>query len=695
MRKSLCSSSLHAIAGISARAIRVLAIFAIVIFAISCNGSDRSATAEGKFIDTSAMDLSVKPGDNFYQYMNGRWLKKTKILPTQFGVGGFMDLYYKTQDTLHDLLNGLSTASNTPGSIEQKVGDLYASGMDSATIDKLGYTPVKPYLEKIAAIRDASGILNYVAEIQKENGSLLFNISIGADEKNSGKNITIFAQGGLGLPDRDYYFKKDSPTLAVVKAYHDYANKLFRLTGDDSIKAAAKVNLVYELEKQMAASHRTNVELRDPQSNYHKMAVKTLDKQMPTFVWTKTLAALDIRTDSINLKQPAFYAKLNELLRTASPESWKAYLEFHTLSLDAGMLSSDFFNAQFDYFYKALAGQQEMKPRWDRIVSGVDGNLGEALGQIYVKKYFSEQSKKRMLELVDNLQTAFDRRISQLDWMSDSTKAKAKDKLHAFLRKIGYPDKWRDYGKVTIDRNKFFEDMISCKKNEYQYQVSRVDKAVDRTEWAMTPPTINAYYNPSFNEIVFPAGILQPPFFSPDADDAINYGGIGMVIGHEMTHGFDDQGAQYDKDGNLKNWWSKEDSVKFVARTRAVIDQYNKYVAVDTFHVNGALTTGENIADLGGLTIAYDAFKLTAQGKDTTRIDGLTPDQRFFLSFANVWRSKYKDEIMRQLVNTDPHSPDMFRVLGPLENFTPFYNAFKIQQGDKMYKPENERLRIW
>jgi len=641
------------------------------------------------------MDLSVRPGDNFYLYMNGRWLEKTKILPTQFGVGGFIDLYYRTQDSLHALLNSVAAANNAPGSIEQKVGDLYASGMDSVTIDKRGYTPVKPYLDKIAAIGDASGILDYVAMLQKENKGLLFNIGIDADEKNSGKNIAIFSQGGLGLPDRDYYFKKDSPTLAVVKAYQDYMGKLFLLTGNDSLAAAKKIRLVYDLEKEMAASHRTNVELRDPQSNYHKMSVETLNRKEPVFAWTKTLAAMGIATDSVNIKQPAFYAKLNELLKPGRTDAWKAYLEFHTLDLAANSLSSDFFNAQFDYYSRALAGQQEMKPRWDRIVSSVDGNLSEALGQIYVNKYFSAESKKRMLELVSNLQTAFDRRIGQLDWMSDTTRVKAKDKLHAFLEKIGYPDKWRDYSKVVIDKNKYFENLVSCKKNEYDYQVSKVGKPVDRTQWGMSPPTINAYYNPVFNEIVFPAGILQPPFFNPGADDAINYGAIGIVIGHEMTHGFDDQGAQYDKDGNLKNWWSRDDSVKFVARTKSVIEQFNKYIAVDTLHVNGSLTTGENIADLGGLTIAYDAFKLTPQGKDTVRIDGLTPDQRFFLSFANAWRSKYKDELIRRWTLTDPHSPDMFRVLGPLANFTPFYTAFKVQPGDKMYKPENERIRIW
>jgi putative endopeptidase len=669
---------------------------AIIIFSIiACNHTESSSASGKKFLDLASMDSAVKPGDNFYLFVNGNWIKNTKIPPSQSGVGGFTDLYYQTQDLLHHLLDSISKVNHSPGSVEQKVGDYYASGMDSATIDRLGYEPLKPYLAKINAINNASGVLQYVAEMQKENSNVLFNVGIGPDDKNSRMNIAIFSQGGLGLPDRDYYFKKDSANLAIIKAYQVYVNKLFRLTGDDSLVAAKKTMMVYNLEKQMAESHKTNVALRDPQSNYHKMGVGELNKQMPLFAWRSTLDAMDIHADSINLTQPAFYVRLNELLKTTKPEVWKAYLQVNTINESIAALSSDFYSAYFDYNYKALNGQQVMKPRWDRIVRYTDNDLGEALGEIYVKLYFSKEAKARMVELVNNLQIAFDARISQLDWMSDSTKAKAKDKLHAFIKKIGYPDKWRDYSKVTIDKNKFFGNRISCSKNEYQRQVAKVGKPVDRTEWSMTPPTINAGYNPSFNEIVFPAGILQPPFFDPAADDAVNYGAIGMGIGHEMTHGFDDQGAQYDKDGNLRNWWSREDSVKFVGRTKAVILQYNNFVAIDTFHVNGALTTGENIADLGGLSIAYDAFKLTKQGKDTVRIDGLLPDERFFMSYATIWRSKYKDEFARQLVNVDPHSPDRFRVIGPLENFTPFYITFNIQPGDKMYKPEAERIKIW
>ena len=662
---------------------------------VSCNQLDTGKVDEKKFLDLASIDSSVKPGDNFYLYVNGRWVNKTKIPASQSGVGGFTDLYYETQDVLHHLLDSLSKANLTSGSIQQKVGDYYASGMDSATIDKRGLEPLKPYLAKIAGLANSSAIIQFAAELQTEGLNGLFNVNIGPDEKNSKSNIVIFGQGGLGLPDRDYYFKKDSGNLAVVKAYRTYVNKIFRLLGDDSLTAAKKTTLVYNLEKQMAESHKTNVQLRDPQSNYHKESVAVLDKQMPVFAWKSTLSAMGITIDSVNLMQPAFYAKLNNLLGTAGMESWKAYLQFHTADANMMTLGSDFYRANFDYNGKALGGQQEMKPRWDRIITSVDGNLGEGLGKIYVELYFSSEAKARMLELVNNLQIAFEGRINNLVWMSDSTKAKAKDKLHAFTKKIGYPDKWRDYSKVAIDKGKFFENRISCHKNEYQRQLAKIGKPVDKTEWGITTPTINAYYNPNFNEIVFPAGILQPPFFNPAADDAVNYGGIGMVIGHEMTHGFDDQGAQYDKDGNLKNWWGRSDSVKFVSYTKAVNAEYDGFMAIDTFHVNGALTTGENIADLGGLAIAYDAFKLTKQGQDTVRIDGLTPDERFFISFATAWRSKYKDEFSRQLVNVDPHAPDRYRVIGTLENFNPFYITFNIKEGDKMYKPDADRIKIW
>jgi putative endopeptidase len=455
------------------------------------------------------------------------------------------------------------------------------------------------------------------------------------------------------------------------------------------------MEMVYSLEKRMAESHKTTVQLRDPQDNYHVMRVSMLDRQMPDFAWSSTLKTMGIQVETVILRQPAFYARLNSLLKSENLENWKAYLQFQTINAMTAYLSDEFDMASFNFFGKALNGVQERKPRWTQITYTTDNNLGEGLGEIYVNKYFSREAKTRMLEMVNNLQTAFEKHINQLAWMSEATKSKARDKLHAFIKKIGYPDTWRDYTRVTIDKQKYFENRISCLKNENRRQLAKIEKPVDKLEWDMTPPTINAGYDPNLNGITFPAGILQPPFFDPAADDAVNYGAIGMVIGHEITHGFDDQGAQYDQDGNLRNWWSREDSIKFNEKTKQVILQFDGFVAVDTFHVNGALTNGENIADLGGLSIAYDAFKLTRQGRDTIRIDGLLPDERFFMSFATIWRSRYKDELSRQLVVTDSHAPDRFRVIGPLQNFDPFYNTFHVQKGDSMYKPEAERIKIW
>ena len=669
----------------------VTTILLLVVVFTACHTAPSTTQ---KFIETANMDSSVKPGDNFYEFINGKWLKTAEIPATETGIGAFLDVYNRTKDHLKIILEDAGKSGAAEGTIEQKVGDFYASGMDSATIEKQGYDPLKPYIQQIDAIKTSNEVMQYVATQQTLNNNILFTFGVGADDKNSAKNIAIYSQGGLGLPDRDYYFKTDPATLAIVKAYKEYIQKIFSLTGSDSVSATKDMELVYALEKEMASSHRNQVELRDPQSNYHKMAVAELDKSMPVFGWKKLLQQLNISTDSLNVQQPAFYTKLNTLLSTVPVDTWKKYLKFHTVRESANALSNAFVTASFNYS-KAITGQQKIKPRWERIYRATDGNLGEALGELYVKKYFTEDAKKRMLELVNNLQIAFAKRIDKMDWMSDSTKKIAKEKLMAFIKKIGYPDKWRDYSKVAIHRNSYFENRVSAAKNEFQYQISKVGKPVDKMEWGMTPPTINAYYNPTFNEIVFPAGILQFPFFDLSADDAMNYGGIGMAIGHEMTHGFDDQGAQYDKDGNLKNWWSKTDSLKFVAKSNTVINLYNSFTILDTVHVKGALTNGENIADFGGLAIAYDAFKLTKQGQDTTKIDGYTPDQRFFISLGQIWRSKRKPETDRLYTNVDPHSPPLYRVNGPLQNFAPFYDAFNVKPGDKMYLPDSARIKIW
>jgi len=661
---------------------------------VSCK-ENAGAKMENTFLEASNMDFTVRPADNFFLHVNGSWLKKTQIPPTETELGSFPELGIRTQDHLQSILEDISKGGQPAGSLEQKVGDFYASGMDSATIEELGYSPVKPYLLQIDAIKDPKGIMQFVASQQREGNSLLLGQSIGADEKNSRMNIVSYYQAGLGLPDRDYYFKTDPATQTIVRAYQEYIQRLFVLIGNDPTPAAQKMETVYTLEKQLAESHRTKKDMRDPQSNYHKVTVAGLDKAMPVIGWPALLTAIGVETDSVNLGQPAYYTKLDQLLTTVPVDAWKTYLYFHILDNAANALSSNFVDARFNYYDKALNGQQQIKPRKDRMVSNTDCYLGDALGQLYVKKYFTGEAKKRMLELVNNLQTAFSARIDRLDWMTVNTKDAAKKKLHAFLKKVGYPDKWRDYSKVDIERNKYFDNLVSCNKNNYQFQLSKVGRPVDRSEWSMTPPTIDARYNPTFNEISFAAGILQYPFFDAAADDAINYGGIGMVIGHEITHGFDDKGAQYDKDGNMSNWWDEEDSIKFKARSQQLIDLYNGFTILDTLHVNGQLTIGENIADFGGIAIAYDAFKMTRQGQGNEKIDGYTPDQRFFISFAQIWRWKIKEETQRLRAAVDPHSPPIYRVNGPLMNFTPFYDAFDVKPGDKMYTAEDLRIKIW
>jgi len=469
---------------------------------------------------------------------------------------------------------------------------------------------------------------------------------------------------------------------------------LLQLTGSSLVDATRQAEVAYGIEKQIAAAHKTNIEIRDVNANFNKMAVSAINKTEPNIGWETVLSHLGTKTDSIDVAQPGYYDRLNALLKSVSLTDWKIYLKASTLENYATALSMPFVNASFE-FTKALSGQAIQKSRRQIMTEIVDRHLGQALGQLYVKRYFNEDAKKRVLDLVNNLQKAFENRINHVDWMSDSTKQKAKEKLYAITKKIGYPDKWRDYGKVQIDRAKYFEDLLSINQNEYQYQLAKLNKPVDRTEWDATPSTVTAYYNPSFNEIVFPAGILQFPYFDFSADDAINYGGIGMVIGHEMTHAFDDQGAQFDKDGNVKSWWTKEDYEKFRAKTKTVIDLYSSFTVLDTVHVKGALTVGENAADNGGIRIAYDAFKMTPEGHDSTKIDGFTPDQRFFLSIARIWRVKTRDAFMRMYVNTNPHSPAMWRVNGPLMSSPAFYKAFNVQPGDKNYLPEDQRIKIW
>lgn len=647
-----------------------------------------------RFVDVNGIDSSIKPGDNFFRYVNGRWYDTAKIADDQTGVGSYMFMNIPQKQLLQNILDSVSKSQHTAGSIDQKVGDFYASGMDTATINQRGYEPIRPILTRIDAINGIPSLIKFAAMEMKTGNQSLIGFGIAPDNKNSGMNMAHVYQAGIGLPDRDYYFKTDSSTLSIQQAYKKYISTLFQLTGSDLAAATQQADIVYGIEKQLAASHKTNIELRDINANFNKTAVVSISKTQPDLGWETLLADLDAKTDSIDVSQPAYYDKLNALLKSIPINEWKVYLKAATLENYAEALSQPFVDASFE-LTKVLSGQAVQKSRRQIMTEKVDRLLGQALGQLYVKRYFNEDAKKRVLDLVNNLQKSFENRINHVDWMSDSTKQKAKDKLYAITKKIGYPDKWRNYDKAQIEPTKYFENLLSLNQNDYLFQLAKLNKPVDRTEWGATPSTVTAYYNPAFNEIVFPAGILQFPYFDFAADDAINYGGIGMVIGHEMTHAFDDQGAQFDKDGNVKNWWTKEDYEQFRAKTKRVIDLYSSFTVLDTVHIKGALTVGENAADNGGIAIAYDAFKMTQQGQDSTKIDGFTPDQRFFLSIARIWRVKTRDAFLRMYVNTNPHSPAMWRVNGPLMSSAPFYKAFNVQPGDKNYKPEDERIKIW
>ena len=666
----------------------------LLLGATSCKRDSKTETNGHSFFDKSGMDTTVKPGDNFFLYANGAWLKTAVIPDDQSGWGSFYTLYEENLKKLKGLLEDAAKNNSAKGTTEQKLGDYYASGMDTLVIEKKGAQPLKEMLARIDAVKDYKELMNLVADMHAIGQGDLVGFYVNADEKNSGRNIAILYQTGTSLPEKEYYTRNDSASEASRKALTSYVEKMFTLTGVDGVTAAKNAKTVLSLETEIAKTHRSPVELRNPQANYNKMSISDLEKHSPNIGWKNLFGKMNVNIDSVNVGQPRYYEGLSRLLATRPIDEWKTKLKFDYISGNAGLLSSDFTKAGFE-FEKTFSGQKKDSDRWKKMTNRIDGGLGELLGQLYVQKYFNETAKQRMDELVNNLQKAFDQRIQNLDWMSTETKGRAITKLHTFLKKIGYPAKWKNYDDVTIDRNDFFANAQNVRLHNHKEMISKIGKPVDRMEWGMSPPTVNAYYNPTNNEIVFPAGILQFPFFDANADDAINYGAIGMVIGHEMTHGFDDQGCQYDEKGNMKNWWSSEDSSKFKAKTGGVVKQYDSYVVLNDMHVNGQLTLGENLADIGGLAIAYDAFKMTSQGKDTTRIDGFTPDQRFFLGYAQVWRLKNRDETMRTRINTDPHSPEMFRVNGPSANFDPFYAAFNIQPVDRLYIKPEERAHIW
>lgn len=650
-----------------------------------------------KFIDPANMDMSVKPGDDFYEYASGAWIKNNPVPAKETRWGSFNMLRDFNINAVKSILEkAAAQKSAAPGSVEKRVGDFYAAGMDSLTIEKLGYSPIKADLARIKAIKNLTGVLNEMAYM-RSNGiaSPLYGFFVGQDRKNVEVMIPQLSQGGTTLSDRDDYLKEDKRTKDIQNAYSKYITTLFTLTGSKPAEAQKKAETIFNIEKKLAEAQMSRVQMRDPYKTYNKLSLGELNQKTPGLEWKSILAALKVKgEDTVLVNNPKFFEAISGLLKTIPVNDWKTYLQWNILKGAAPYLSSPFVDANFTY-NQVITGQKVQTPRWQRMSQLTDGSIGELLGQLYVKEYFKPEAKARMNVLVENLRKAFAIRIKGLDWMSEATKQKALAKLAAFRPKVGYPDKWQNYDGLALNRNTFFKNLRNTNAWGYNYMISRLGKPVDRERFGMTPPTVNAYYSATLNEIVFPAGILQFPFFDPKADDAVNYGGIGSVIGHEMSHGFDDQGSKFDADGNMRNWWTDEDKKRFEAKTQALAKQYDAYTVLGDLHVNGNFTLGENIGDLGGMNVAYEAFKMTKQGQSNEKIDGFTPDQRFFLAWAQVWRGNILPETAAQLIKTDPHSPGPYRTIGPLVNMDAWYKAFDVQPGDKLYKKPEDRIRIW
>src|SRR6266699_3902945 len=652
-------------------------------------------------LDPKNMDTAVTPQDDFYLYANGGWLKRNPVPPEYARWGSFSELEEKNNEALHKIAEKTAnTHADANAAPEvQKVGDYYASGMDEKTIEAARTKPLEDELKRIDAIKDRADLLNAIARLHTIGVDAFFEFGSGQDAKDSTREISQAVQGGLGLPDRDYYTKTDEASKKLRDQYLAHVAKMLTLVGEPAEKAADDAKKIMALETSLATASRTRVELRDPQKNYNKMTQKDLQAVTPDWNWADYFKGINlVEPGDINVHQPEFFKAANAAFTKTSIDDWKTYLRWHLIDATAAELSNDFVNEDFNFKEGVLRGTKQIKPRWKRVVLSTDGAIGEALGKLYVADYFPPEAKARALELVNNLKEALSDRIKTLEWMDEPTKQQALKKLAAFTVKIGYPDKWRDYSLLKIDRGPFVLNAIRAENFEVNRELKKIGKPVDRTEWGMTPPTVNAYYNPNMNEIVFPAGILQPPFFYANADDAINYGGIGAVIGHEMTHGFDDQGRQYDEVGNLRDWWSPDSAAKFKERSQAIVTQYSEYEPLPGLHINGELTQGENIADLGGVKLAYAALQKALDKNPQERekkIDGLTPEQRFFLSFATIWKSKQRDEDLKLRLNTDPHSPARYRVDGPFSNLPEFQKAFNIPDGSPMVQSADKRVKIW
>jgi len=664
----------------------------------------QAAETSGRGFNLANLNRSVSPCDNFYEFADGGWIKNNPIPPDHASWGTFSKLNDSNEEALHQILEEASKDQNAkPGSNRQKIGDFYGSCMDVKQIAAEGLKPLDPEFQRIADVKDTAGLQEEVARLQREGAGVLFVFGSEQDPKDSTQVIAGAGQGGLGLPDRQYYVDDDEHSKTLRTAYVEHVTNMFKLMGDDDAAAAAHAKTVMDIETSLAKASKKVEDLRDPVANYHKMTLAQLRELTPQFSWEgyfKELGAPAL--DAVDIGQPDFFKELNSDLTSISLADWKIYLRWHLIHAVAPALPANFEEESFHFYGQTLTGAKELPIRWRRCVRATDGELGEALGQFYVQRYFPPEAKAKALALVNNITAALREDLATLDWMSEPTRQKALAKLAAMNHKIGYPDKWRDYSAFHVVRTSYAENLLRGSAFETARDLAKIGKPVDRTEWQMSPPTVNAYYDPQMNEIVFPAGVLQPPFFDPNSVDAINYGGIGAIIGHEMTHGFDDQGSQFDAHGNLENWWTPEDKKNFEARGECIAKQFDAYEVEPGLHQNGKLVEGESIADLGGVTLAYRAFQKTPEGSaaaagsdSQTKIDGFTPDQRFFLGFAQIWAGSYRPEMARLLVKTNPHPLPQFRSNGPLSNTPAFAKAFGCKPDSPMVRSEELRCRIW
>ncbi|MDR2824193.1 MAG: M13 family metallopeptidase [Prevotellaceae bacterium] len=676
---------------------KISVLFLIVMMTMnltSCNSA--KTTKHNAGITLSNLDTTALPGVDFYQFACGGWQANNPLTDEYARFGSFNELDEDARENVKVLIEELAAKQNAKGSLEQKIADLYNIVLDSAKLNADGYAPIKPLLAKIATVKSNVELVRLVPELATEGTSSYFGVYVDADPKNSNAYLVQTYQGGFAMGEREYYLDNDEATTKIRDAYKKHVARMFELCGFDAAEAQKNMESVMKIETALATAAYDNVALRNPQKNYNKMSLADLQELVPQVDWKTHFTIFGITNiDSLSVGQKEHLQVAGKILATESLENQIAYLQWCVIDQNASFLSDDLFMQEFDFYGKTMSGKLQPQPRWKRAVSTVNNSLGEAIGQMYVKKHFPPEAKERMIQLVKNLQTAFSQRIDEITWMGDSTKQKAQEKLTAFHVKIGYPDKWRDYTALEIKDDSYFANMQRVNKFNLDYMISKLGKPVDKDEWWMTPQTVNAYYNPSTNEICFPAAILQPPFFDMNADDAFNYGAIGVVIGHEMTHGFDDQGRQFDKDGNMKDWWQTDDAKRFEERAQVMIDVFDKIEVAKGVFGNGKFTLGENIADYGGLKIAFLAYQNATKDAPLAVKDGYTPEQRFYIAYAGVWAMNIRPEEVLNLTKSDPHSLSKWRVNGQLPQQTNWYSAFNITESDPMFVPVDKRVDIW